>query len=88
MRATSSVVVAAAPPPTTAPRTIAPPTTAAPAAPSSCNIKGNIAADGEKIYHLPGDRYYDRTEISPEKGERYFCTEADAVAAGWRHAKV
>ncbi len=53
-----------------------------------CLIKGNIAKDGERIYHVPGQRYYEATIITESKGERWFCTEADAVAAGWRMAKV
>jgi hypothetical protein len=54
-----------------------------------CNIKGNISTNtGEKIYHLPGMEYYTRTKISPENGERWFCTEAEAVANGWRKAKT
>lgn len=56
--------------------------------PSGCLIKGNISSDGEKIYHVPGQRYYDVTVITPSKGERWFCTEAEAVAAGWRKALV
>ncbi|GAA1792036.1 thermonuclease family protein [Nostocoides veronense] len=55
---------------------------------NTCNIKGNIARDGEKIYHVPGQRYYDDAEIDPSKGERWFCSESEAVAAGWRKAKV
>lgn len=55
---------------------------------AGCDIKGNIAVDsGEKIYHLPGQRYYEQTKISPSYGERWFCSEADAVAAGWRKAR-
>ncbi|GGB20927.1 hypothetical protein GCM10011492_08590 [Flexivirga endophytica] len=54
----------------------------------ACNIKGNISSSGEKIYHVPGQRYYDVTKISLGKGERWFCSESDAVAAGWRPAKV
>jgi micrococcal nuclease len=55
-------------------------------APEACVIKGNIADDGEKIYHVPGQEHYDETVITPAKGERWFCTEADALAAGWRKA--
>ena len=47
-------------------------------------IKGNISSDGEKIYHVPGGASYDGTVIDEAKGERWFCTEADAIAAGWR----
>jgi endonuclease YncB( thermonuclease family) len=49
-----------------------------------CRIKGNINADGERIYHVPGRRSYGPTRIDTGAGERWFCSEADAVAAGWR----
>ena len=64
------------------------PAPAVPAPGQGCRIKGNIASDGEKIYHLPGQRYYDKTTITESKGERWFCTEDEARAAGWRAAKV
>jgi endonuclease YncB( thermonuclease family) len=54
--------------------------------PANCDIKGNISAKGERIYHVPGQKYYERTIITEGKGERWFCTEADAQAAGWRKA--
>lgn len=54
----------------------------------SCAIKGNIASDGEKIYHVPGQRFYDKTVIDESKGERWFCSESDAQAVGWRRSKV
>lgn len=54
----------------------------------SCKIKGNISIDtGERIYHVPGQKYYLQTRISPEYGERWFCSEAEARAAGWRKSK-
>lgn len=50
-----------------------------------CAIKGNISvSSGEKIYHLPGQRYYESTKIDPQYGERWFCTETEAIANGWR----
>lgn len=53
----------------------------------ACRIKGNISYNGgERIYHVPGQHYYSRTRISYIKGERWFCSEADAQAAGWRRA--
>ena len=53
----------------------------------TCNIKGNISHNsGKRIYHMPGDRDYERTRISTSRGERYFCSEAEARAAGWRRA--
>ncbi|MHA6686898.1 thermonuclease family protein [Mesorhizobium sp. A556] len=54
---------------------------------SGCSIKGNISAKGERIYHVPGQKYYDRTRISSSKGERWFCSEGEASTAGWRRAK-
>lgn len=52
-----------------------------------CVIKGNISKTGERIYHLPGQDFYEKTVISPEKGERWFCTEEEARAAGWRKSR-
>lgn len=54
----------------------------------ACNIKGNINTRGERIYHVPGQEYYDETRISASHGERWFCSEAEARAAGWRKSKV
>jgi hypothetical protein len=54
----------------------------------SCAIKGNVGFDtGEKIYHVPGQEYYDATVIDAAYGERWFCSEAEAQAAGWRRAR-
>lgn len=61
--------------------------TAAPVAADGCRIKGNISSQGKKIYHLPGQRDYARTSIEPSRGERMFCTAAEAMAAGWQPAK-
>lgn len=55
---------------------------------SGCTIKGNVSAGGERIYHVPGQRYYRETVISPRKGERWFCSEEDARRAGWRRSRV
>lgn len=54
----------------------------------NCNIKGNISYNtGEKIYHVPGQKYYEGTVIDERSGERWFCSEAEARAAGWRRSK-
>jgi endonuclease YncB( thermonuclease family) len=52
-----------------------------------CPIKGNISARGEKIYHTPWSPWYERTTIDTRAGERFFCDEAEAIAAGWRPAR-
>ena len=49
-----------------------------------CYIKGNINGDGERIYHVPGSPSYDDTVIDDDRGERWFCTEAEAKREGWR----
>lgn len=51
---------------------------------AGCRVKGNINSKGERIYHVPGSRFYDRTGIDTSAGERWFCSEAEAAAAGWR----
>lgn len=53
---------------------------------NGCAIKGNISKNG-KLYHLPGTRWYQDTGINEEKGERWFCNEEEAIAAGWVKAR-
>jgi hypothetical protein len=56
--------------------------------PPDCDIKGNISyRTGERIYHRHGQQYYEKTIIDPADGERWFCTEAEARANGWRKSK-
>jgi len=51
--------------------------------------KGQFSPEtGGHIYHLPGQKHYAKTRISEGKGERWFCSEAEARAAGWRRSKV
>jgi len=54
---------------------------------TNCTIKGNISSSGEKIYHLEGCASYNVTKIDEARGERWFCTEEEAITAGWRKAK-
>jgi endonuclease YncB( thermonuclease family) len=51
-----------------------------------CAIKGNVNAKGERIYHMPWQPYYTNVKMEAGKGKQWFCTEADALAAGWRPA--
>ena len=57
-------------------------------APDGCTIKGNVTWTGERIYHLPWSPWYATVQMntasSHRKGKRWFCSEADALAAGWR----
>ena len=52
--------------------------------PNGCPIKGNINAKGERIYHTPWSPWYAKARVNTAKGERWFCSEAEALAAGWR----
>lgn len=56
-------------------------------APAGCAIKGNVTQHG-RVYHLPSGRSYNRTRIDEARGERWFCSENEAVAAGWRPAAI
>lgn len=56
-------------------------------APAGCAIKGNITKNG-RIYHMPWSPWYDQIKIETDKGKRWFCSEAEAVAAGWRPVQV
>jgi hypothetical protein len=89
-----AATVAATRPPATQPpaptRTTAPvraPVTGYTCANEAKCIKGNINADGDKIYHYPGCDSYAATQINENAGERWFTTEAEAQAAGWRKAQ-
>lgn len=53
------------------------------AAPSGCAIKGNISGSGH-IYHVPWGPWYDKVRVDVSQGERWFCSEAEAMEAGWR----
>ena len=48
-------------------------------------IKCNIN-NGEKIYHLPFDQQYDRTQIK-NNGEFYAFTVKEAILKGFKRAK-
>ena len=56
---------------------------AAQKSPAGCPIKGNISGNGH-IYHTPWSRHYTRTKVDTGHGERWFCSEGEALKAGWR----
>lgn len=51
-----------------------------------CTIKGNIFNKGAGVHRRPRQSDYDRTRITETRGERWFCSEADAQVAGWKPA--
>jgi len=51
-------------------------------APDGCPIKGQVAG-GAKVYVLPWAPDYGRVRVSRARGGRWFCSEQEAIAAGW-----
>ena len=52
-------------------------------APEGCPIKGRVTRGG-KIYLLPWSPSYRSRKVRKSRGERWFCSESDALAAGWK----
>lgn len=54
-------------------------------APSGCPIKGKDRARArDKVYILPWSSSYERYRISRKRGDRWFCSEDEAIAEGWK----
>ncbi len=54
---------------------------------SLCIIKWNISLEWERIYHLPWCESYNDTIINTKYGERWFCSEQEAIQAWRRKAR-
>ena len=54
-------------------------------APDGCPIKG-LVTGGARVYVLPWSPDYDRGRIQKARGERWFCSEREAEAAGFKPA--
>jgi len=55
-------------------------------APDGCPIKGQITSSA-RIYVLPWSADYERARVQTTRGERWFCSEQEAVAAGFKAAQ-
>jgi len=55
----------------------------------NCNIKGNIDPSNSavRIYQLPGCVQYKTTSVDLDRGENWYCTEKEAMAAGYVKSK-
>jgi endonuclease YncB( thermonuclease family) len=51
---------------------------------AACLVKGVVTETGERWYYGPLDEEFETIEIDPERGERLFCGDDEARAAGWR----
>jgi endonuclease YncB( thermonuclease family) len=82
----NTVILGALSVPITAQAQLLAPASSAAAPSPDCTIKGNVNRRGERIYHLPGQRSYVAINIQDAR-KRWFCSEEEARAAGWRPAK-
>ena len=48
-----------------------------------CVVKGVITEDDQKIFYVPSDEIYNEVTINPDKGEKMFCSDDEAILAGW-----
>jgi micrococcal nuclease len=51
----------------------------------TCVIKGNVRRQGteQKVYHFPGCGQYNQTVVELYKGDKWFCTEKEALKDGF-----
>jgi len=54
-------------------------------APEGCPIKGQVSG-ASRVYVLPWAPDYERARVQKARGERWFCSEQEAVAAGFKAA--
>ena len=55
---------------------------------SQPKIKGNLdERTGERVYLVPDSLFYVTTIVDESKGDRWFCLEEEAIAAGFHAAK-
>jgi endonuclease YncB( thermonuclease family) len=55
-------------------------------APDGCPIKGQVTSSA-RIYVLPWSADYERARVQAGRGERWFCSEQEAQAAGFKAAQ-
>lgn len=52
-------------------------------APDGCPIKGSVRGS-RRYYVVPWARGYERVRVSRSRGERWFCSEAEAQEGGFK----
>lgn len=53
-----------------------------------CLIKGNHTRLDQPSYVLPQSRHYSQTVVNFDSDDRWFCTEEDAIQAGFKKARI
>lgn len=61
--------------------------TCAPDPNKGCLIKGNLDKLDNRYYHLPEFRHYDQVVINLISSDQWFCTEKEAIEAGFTKAR-
>jgi endonuclease YncB( thermonuclease family) len=87
-RGAKTTILGALDVPTDAQRKLMSPKIAGEPVAPGCIIKGNMGRRDECIYHVPGGRFYDQLQMEPARSRRWFCSEAEAEAAGCRKSKL
>jgi endonuclease YncB( thermonuclease family) len=87
-RGSHTAILGAVAVPTDAQRQLISPAFAAAPPASNCVIKGNLSRRDQCIYHVPGGQFYDRLNMESHTSRRWFCSEAEAQAAGCRKSRL
>ncbi|AWM06084.1 thermonuclease family protein [Bradyrhizobium symbiodeficiens] len=87
-RSNSTVILGSVAVPVQAQRMLMAPAAVAEPPSPNCVIKGNLKSAHQCIYHVPGGRFYDRLSMDRNSSRRWFCSVADAEAAGCRKSKL
>lgn len=53
---------------------------------NQCLVKGNLDRNDKRYYHLPGFKYYNQTQVNLDHGDKWFCSEEEAIKAGFKRA--
>jgi len=48
-----------------------------------CVVKGTVTEEDQKLFLIPSDDDYHSREIDAARGERMFCSDDEAILAGW-----
>jgi len=55
---------------------------------AGCLIKGNHNKLDQPSYVIPESRHYSQTVVNYDHDDRWFCTESDAIKAGFQKARL
>lgn len=86
-RSSHTVVLGALKVPRDAQRQLLSPAAIADPPDPACAIKANLKKD-ECIYHMPGGQFYNKLRMDSIERRRWFCSAAEAEAAGCRRSKL